>query len=83
MSRMSRSPTQSPSFRTERPFRTTLNSSSSGVSGQADTINTTTNNPASTSKSVLLSENQLSKVRLNCPDKQTIYPILTYILLDQ
>jgi hypothetical protein len=60
---MSRSPTQSPSFRTERPFRTTLNSSSSGISGQADTINTTTNNPASTSKSVLLSENQLSKVK--------------------
>ncbi|CAO0801958.1 unnamed protein product [Mucor circinelloides] len=66
MSRISRSPTQSPSFRTERPFRSTLPSSSSAPIHN-DSINVSTNHPATsaTSKSVLLSENQLSKISKN------------------
>ncbi|KAL0138159.1 spc97 like protein [Mucor lusitanicus] len=66
MSRISRSPTQSPSFRTERPFRTTLSSSSSAPIHN-DLTNASNNHPTTStaSKSVLLSENQLSKISKN------------------
>ncbi|CEP11290.1 hypothetical protein [Parasitella parasitica] len=66
MSRITRSPTQSPSFRTERPFRQPLTPSSSSAPAHAVSTNATTNNNSNTARnSVLLSENQLSKISKN------------------
>ncbi|KAI8642320.1 Spc98 family-domain-containing protein [Parasitella parasitica] len=84
MSRIARSPTQSPSFRTERPFRTALTSSSSSAPAHADSKNTITNNTSSAArKSVLLSENQLSKISRNLANiRSGSVPSLNTSMLD-
>ncbi|KAL9547650.1 hypothetical protein MBANPS3_006068 [Mucor bainieri] len=84
MSRISRSPTQSPSFRTERPFRTTLASSSSAPI-HSDSTNASNSHPATStaSKSVLLSENQLSKISKNLANiRGGSVPALSTSMLD-